>query len=238
MNSLLRASSVSSLVRGCGGINCFSRFSSQSNGFFGRSWKQETSFPRASGEISGEGSRHSATNAPSFQNFTRSAVFQENRGWWNSKSMETVKGILEDEGSRRPIGGSSFYRPNAETNAEVVHIKMLRNNTFVTVTDSKGNVKCRGSSGCLPELKGGPKLSRYAAEATAEHIGRKARTMGLKSVVVKVNGFIHFRKKRQAIVAFKEGFNSSRSDQNPIVYIEDTTRRAHNGCRLPRKRRI
>ena len=31
---------------------------------------------------------------------------------------------------------------------------------------------------------------------------------------------------------------NSRNDQNPIAYIEDTTRKAHNGCRLPRKRRV
>ncbi|XP_010519115.1 PREDICTED: probable ribosomal protein S11, mitochondrial [Tarenaya hassleriana] len=236
MNSLSRylcASSVSSFIRVCGRIECFSRFSSKSNGFSGRSFEQQAPFTGAWGGISGEGSDNSATNSP-----TRSALFRESGGWGNSKSMDTVKGILAHEESRRPTVYPSFYRGSSERNAEVVHIKMLRNNTFVTVTDSKGNVKCRGSSGCLPELKGGPKLSRYAAEATAEHIGRKAKTMGLKSVVVKVNGFIHFKKKRQAIVAFKEGFNSSRSDQNPIVYIEDTTRRAHNGCRLPRKRRI
>ncbi|CAI0380612.1 unnamed protein product [Linum tenue] len=74
-----------------------------------------------------------------------------------------------------------------------------------------------------------PKLSRYVAEATSEHVGRKARD----GVVVKVNGFSLFKKKRQAIMSFKEGFGNS------IDYIEDTTRKPHyNGCRLPKKRRI
>ncbi|WZZ59652.1 hypothetical protein YC2023_059759 [Brassica napus] len=33
------------------------------------------------------------------------------------------------------------------------------------------------------------------------------------------------------------GYSNSKNYQNPIVYIEDTTRKANNGCRLPRKRR-
>ncbi|KAG2270872.1 hypothetical protein Bca52824_065427 [Brassica carinata] len=80
-------------------------------------------------------------------------------------------------------------------------------------------------------------MTSYTADATAENIGRRVKAMGLKSVVVKANGFTHFKKKRNAIVAFRSGYSSSRNDQNPIVYIEDTTRKAHNGCRLPRKRR-
>ena len=81
-------------------------------------------------------------------------------------------------------------------------------------------------------------MTSYTADATAENIGRRVKAMGLKSVVVKANGFTHFKKKRNAIVAFRSGYSSSRNDQNPIVYIEDTTRKAHNGCRLPRKRRV
>lgn len=125
-----------------------------------------------------------------------------------------------------------------EHNADIVHIKLIRNNTFVTITDSKGNKKAGASSGCLSEMKGGPKVSRYAAEATAEHIGRVARNMGLKSVVMKVNGFTFFKKKKQAILSFREGYTHSRGDKNPVVYIEDTTRRPHNGCRLRKKRRV
>ncbi|PSR91367.1 Ribosomal protein [Actinidia chinensis var. chinensis] len=155
----------------------------------------------------------------------------------NSRSMNFVRGILDGD-QRDVMGGSQFAQYGVEHNADIVHIKMLRNNTFVTVTDSKGNIKVRASSGCLSEMKGGPKLSRYAAEATAEHVGRLARNMGLKTFVVKVNGFTYFKKKKQAILAFREGYTHSQSDQNPIVYIEDTTRKAHNGCRLPKKRRV
>ncbi|KAA8525442.1 hypothetical protein F0562_007291 [Nyssa sinensis] len=154
-----------------------------------------------------------------------------------SRSMDFVRGIIEENG-KDITGGSQLPRYAVEQNADIVHIKLIRNNTFVTVTDSKGNKKVGASSGCLSEMKGGPKVSRYAAEATAEHVGRLARNLGLKSVVMKVNGFTYFKKKKQAILNFREGYTFSRGDQNPIVYIEDTTRRPHNGCRLRKKRRV
>ncbi|CAL2278207.1 unnamed protein product [Prunus armeniaca] len=155
----------------------------------------------------------------------------------NSRSMNFVRGILEEDGKDN-FGFSQFPRYNMEQNADIVHLKLMKNNTFVTVTDSKGNKKLGASAGSLPGMKGGPKLSKYAAEATAEHVGRMARNFGLKSVVVKVKGFTYFKKKRQAIVSWKEGFTNSKVGMNPIVYIEDTTRKPHNGCRLPKKRRV
>ncbi|XP_021746823.1 probable ribosomal protein S11, mitochondrial [Chenopodium quinoa] len=127
---------------------------------------------------------------------------------------------------------------NAAEKLDIVHIKLIKNNTFVSITDSKGNKKVGASSGCLEEMKGGPKLSRYAAEATAEHVGRLARNLGLKSVVMRVNGFTHFKKKKQAILSWREGYTFGKGDHTPIAYIEDTTRRPHNGCRLPKKRRV
>lgn len=156
-----------------------------------------------------------------------------------SRPMDFVRGIIGESGNGG-FGGSQYPQHTVEQNADIVHIKLLRNNTFITLTDSKGNRKpgerVSASAGSLPD-KGG-KVSRYGAEATAEHVGREARKSGVKSVVMKVNGFTHFKKKRQAIMAFREGYTLGRGDQTPIVYIEDTTRRPHNGCRLPKKRRI
>ncbi|CAL5186270.1 unnamed protein product [Lathyrus oleraceus] len=155
----------------------------------------------------------------------------------NSRRMDFVRGAIEED-EKSIMGGYLYNQYHYEHDADFVHIKMLRNNTFVTVTDAKGNVKLSGSAGSLKDMKSGQKLSRYAAEATAEVVGRRARGLGLKSVVMKVNGFTHFRRKRQAILSWREGFTDSRGDKNPIVYIEDTTRRPHNGCRLPKSRRI
>ncbi|KAM3264102.1 hypothetical protein P3L10_001096 [Capsicum annuum] len=153
----------------------------------------------------------------------------------NSRPMDIVRELTED--SRRVFpSGVPLARYHIEQDADIVHIKVLCNNAFVTVTDSKGNRKFGATAGKLTGK--GTKIARYAAESTAEHVGREARDRGLKSVVMKVNGFTYFKKKKQAILSFREGYTHSRGDKNPVVYIEDTTRRPHNGCRLPKKHRI
>jgi small subunit ribosomal protein S11 len=120
-----------------------------------------------------------------------------------------------------------------------VHVLLKGNKTFVTVTDAKGNRKTGASAGCLEDRKGRSRLSRYAAEATAEHVGRSARKMGLKSVVVKVKGASFFKKKKKVILGFREGFQGERvGEQSPIMLIHDVTQLPHNGCRLPKQRRI
>ncbi|KAL6556467.1 hypothetical protein OROGR_005755 [Orobanche gracilis] len=175
-----------------------------------------------------------------------------------TRSMDYVQGLFHEKGNdmnRRPPynpqvesfqgmrengnilnGRPPFHQTQLESNADIVHIKLLRNNAFVTVTDSKGDKKIGVSAGQLAG-KGG-KLTRYSGEAAAENIGRKVRQMKTRSVVVKVNGLTYFRRKKDAILSFKDGYSNSRGDMNPIVYLEDTTRKPHNGCRLPKKRRI
>lgn len=154
------------------------------------------------------------------------------------KPMEIPREILAEIGTFQgysPINKNSFRQSQVETDPDIVHVKILRNNTFITVTDSKGNRKFGATAGGLAP---GGKVSRSAAESTAEHVGREARNHNLKSVVMKVNGFTYFKRKKQTVLSFKEGYNHSRGDVNPVVYIEDTTRRPHNGCRRKKQRRI
>ncbi|KAL3651031.1 hypothetical protein CASFOL_007434 [Castilleja foliolosa] len=169
------------------------------------------------------------------------------------RSIDYVQGLLQNDVNGRPplyqsqpdsfqrnnsfnVRPSLYQQPQLESNADIVHIKLLRNNAFVTVTDSNGNKKAGVSAGQLAGKSG--KLTRYSGDAAAEHIGRKVRQMKTRSVVVKVNGFTFFRRKKDAILSFKDGYTNSRGDMNPVVYLEDTTRKPHNGCRLPKKRRI
>ncbi|MED6166998.1 hypothetical protein PIB30_114849, partial [Stylosanthes scabra] len=88
------------------------------------------------------------------------------------RPMDFVRGVIDKDG-QDPL--HPYYSNQRETDADYVHIKMLRNNTFVTVTDSKGNIKLSGSVGSVKEMKSGQKLARYAAEATSEVVGRRAR---------------------------------------------------------------
>ncbi|CAK7355959.1 unnamed protein product [Dovyalis caffra] len=155
----------------------------------------------------------------------------DSAGGRNSRPMQFVRGVLEQDDYPLP-------RHQLELSDDFVSMKLTRNNTFVTVTDSKGNKKKNVSmtAGWLQKLQGGAKLGRYAAEATAEHVGQAARQQGLTSFVMRVNGLMYFRRKRIAIMSFAEGYG--KHGPSPITHIEDTTRLPHNGCRLPRKRRI
>nr|AHA47107.1 ribosomal protein S11 [Amborella trichopoda]AHC94306.1 ribosomal protein S11 [Amborella trichopoda] len=128
---------------------------------------------------------------------------------------------------------------------DFVHLLLIHNNTFVTVTDAMGNKKTGASAGCLEEIKGGSRLSRYAAAATAEHVGRSARNLGMKSVVMKVKGKTSFSKKKAVILSWREGYTFAECKRSGgvgktsfIMYIHDVTQLPHNGCRLPRKRRV
>jgi len=81
---------------------------------------------------------------------------------------------------------------------DFVHLPPIHNKTFVTVTDARGNKKTGASAGCLGEFKGGSRLSRYAAEATAEHVGRSAINLGMKSVVMKVKGSTYLFQEKES----------------------------------------
>ncbi|KAL8133593.1 hypothetical protein AgCh_008884 [Apium graveolens] len=154
-------------------------------------------------------------------------------GWGRDlRPMNFNRGAMDENRSNGFRGPQLSHQEVEKDTADIVHIKLIRNNAFVTVTDYKGNKIIGASAGCLKD-----KVSRYSADSTAERVGRLAKDMGLKSFVVKVNGFTFFKKKKQAILSFRDGFTDSRNDQNPIVYIEDTTRKAHNGCRLRKRRR-
>ncbi|KAF3775279.1 putative ribosomal protein S11 [Nymphaea thermarum] len=124
---------------------------------------------------------------------TAERVEQEKIAGRSFQSMNFVQSISEED--------EQFERKNQD----FVHFSPIHNNTFVTVTDARGNKKTGASAGCLEEIKGGSRLSRYAAEATAEHVGRSARKMGMKSVVMKVKGSTYFRKKKAVILSWREG---------------------------------
>ncbi|KAK4389121.1 putative ribosomal protein S11, mitochondrial [Sesamum angolense] len=177
----------------------------------------------------------SLPSALSLRSFIHSGKQAEVEAGGASRSVDYVQGILQERGPGLN-GRTPLYQTQVESNADIVHIKLMRNNAFVTLTDSKGNKKIGVSAGKLAGKAG--KLTRYSGEAAAEDIGRRVRQMKTRSVVVKVNGFTFFRRKKEAILSFKDGYSNMRGDTNPVVYIEDTTRKPHNGCRLPKKRRI
>jgi len=110
----------------------------------------------------------------------------------------------------------------------VAHIRASFNNTYVTITDTKGNTLCWASGG-TSGFKGSRKSTPFAGQCAAQQAAEKAAKFGVKEVDVKVNGPGSGRE--SAITSIQAaGLN--------IKSIEDVTPMPHNGCRPRKKRRV
>ncbi len=110
----------------------------------------------------------------------------------------------------------------------VAHIKATFNNTLITIADKAGNALVWASAGTAG-FKGSKKSTPFAATMAAEQAGREAVAMGVRNVVVRVQGPGSGRESAiQALAA--AGLN--------IQSIHDVTPLPHNGCRPPKKRRV
>jgi small subunit ribosomal protein S11 len=109
----------------------------------------------------------------------------------------------------------------------MAHVNASFNNVIIAVTDLNGNVISWSSAGAQG-FKGSRKSTPYAAQLTAEVVGRAAQEHGVKTLQeVRVKGPGAGRE--SALRALQTvGFN--------VISIKDITPVPHNGCR-PRKRR-
>lgn len=110
----------------------------------------------------------------------------------------------------------------------VAHIQATFNNTIVTITDTEGKVLAWATGGVVG-FKGTRKSTPFAAQLAARNAAKKAMEYGLKDVFVYVKGPGAGRE--TAIRALQSaGLN--------VKGIKDVTPIPHNGCRLPKKRRV
>lgn len=110
----------------------------------------------------------------------------------------------------------------------VAHIQASFNNTIISIADSQGNVVVWSSAG-KAGFKGSKKSTPFAATVAAEQAGREAFAMGVRRVLVRVQGPGSGRE--SAIQAlYTAGLQ--------VKAIEDVTPLPHNGCRPPKKRRV
>ena len=109
-----------------------------------------------------------------------------------------------------------------------IYIQVSYNNTFITVTDEKGDVVAWSSAGSLG-FKGPKKATPYAASKVAEAIIEKIKKNGFAEVEVFVTGIGSGRESAVRSLA-NQGLN--------IVYIKDTTPIPHNGPRPKKVRRV
>lgn len=110
----------------------------------------------------------------------------------------------------------------------VAHIQATFNNTIITVTDHEGNTLCWASSGTAG-FKGARKGTPFAAQLAAKEASTKARDLGVKYVDVRISGPGSGRE--SAIRALQAAGLEIKS-------IRDVTPIPHNGCRVPRRRRV
>ena len=109
-----------------------------------------------------------------------------------------------------------------------VCIQLTSNNTILTLTNNKGKILAWSSCGSVG-FKGGRKNTAYAAQTAADVLAKKANKLGVFTVSVILKGL---GKGRDMVVRglVMGGLKISK--------LEDRTPIPHNGCRLPKKRRI
>lgn len=110
----------------------------------------------------------------------------------------------------------------------ILHVRSTYNNTALTLTDKKGNVVAAASSGSLG-FKGAKKGTPFAAAKVGETLALKAQTLGVKEIVVVVNGVGLGR---------ESGIRGFISKGISIVAIKDATAVPHNGPKPKKPRRV
>tara|TARA_B110001450_G_scaffold220248_1_gene215646 strand:+ start:13579 stop:13947 length:369 start_codon:yes stop_codon:yes gene_type:complete len=121
-----------------------------------------------------------------------------------------------------------FNKKTNLLNTAIVHVKSTFNNTLICVTDLEGNVIVSGSGGSTG-LKGQKRSTYYAAQTTSNLLAQKSFKAGIRKVYVRLNGF---GDGREACI------KSFLSEKLEILKIQDITKIAHGGCKLPKKRRV
>jgi len=110
----------------------------------------------------------------------------------------------------------------------VAHIRSTFNNTIITITDHDGNAVCSTSSGTAG-FKGARKGTPFAAQLAAKEASNKARDLGVKYVDVRISGPGAGR---------ESAIRALQTSGLEIKSIRDVTPIPHNGCRVPRRRRV
>jgi small subunit ribosomal protein S11 len=133
-------------------------------------------------------------------------------------------------GLNRPPTRASGYRPkiNQPSTGNYIHVQTTLNNTIITLTDLKGNVLFTVSGGSLG-FKNSRKATTYAAQLIGEDIAKKCFQLGIRTVEVKLKGIGYGKESSLRGLSAGGLF---------IKKIEDVTSLPHNGCRLPKKRRL
>jgi small subunit ribosomal protein S11 len=108
------------------------------------------------------------------------------------------------------------------------YITATFNNTFINITDEKGNSLLWSSAGGNG-FKGAKKRTPFAAQSASEKLGKRAYDQGIRQLAIIVKGP---GRGREAPI------RALHSCGLQIVLLKDVTPFPHNGCRPPKRRRV
>lgn len=176
--------------------------------------------------------RQSISNLPSLLSSIKNYSLLKN------KSSEDKDNKLEDITKKRYLNQRTEIKKKRKTKYSKkkqikgilgkIYISSTKNNTILTLIDTKGNTKGWSCSGSLG-FKNARKSTTYAAQAAAESIVKKAKILGYTHLRLRVKGL--GRGKQSCLRALsKSGLK--------IISLEDKTAIPYNGCRASKKRRV
>lgn len=110
----------------------------------------------------------------------------------------------------------------------IAHVEASFNNTKVSISDMHGNTVAWCSAGRL-SFRGSRKSTAYVAQQVGAEAARKAMSVGMKEVEVRLRGPGAGRESAVRGIA---------SAGMEISLLKDVTPLPHNGCRPPKRRRV
>jgi len=151
-----------------------------------------------------------------------------------AKPVELVGGVARqptaEELLKEELGEIKIRKAKGSKNitSGVATVLASFNNTIVSITDQRGQVISWSSAGKCG-FRGSRKSTAYAAQVVAQDAARNAMAHGLKDVVIRISGP---GLGRDSAVCGLQAIGLE------ILLIIDVTPVPHNGCRLPKRRRV
>jgi small subunit ribosomal protein S11 len=134
----------------------------------------------------------------------------------------------KEAGARKPRKTFKKRGEKRIVHSGYAHIQASFNNTIITITDTEGNVIAWSSAGGIG-FKGSRKGTPFAATQAAIAAGNAAKTVGLRSLEVRVKGPGSGR---------ESAIRALQTIGIEVKSIRDVTPIPHNGCRPPKRRRV
>lgn len=145
--------------------------------------------------------------------------------------ISAIEAIADETGSTEESSAAETVKRSKSGRivpAGIAVVNATFNNTKVTFTDLHGNTLCWSSGGKMG-MKGSRKSTAYAAQMVATDAAKKAQSLGMREVEVRIKGPGAGRESAVRGIA---------AAGMEISALKDITPVPHNGCRPPKRRRV